>query len=49
MGIGYALALFLILAVVVPIAGLIWFALDEIFTDGGRSDETRDRRPRQTL
>lgn len=47
MGIGYAFALFLVLIVVVPIAGLIWFALDEIFTDGGRSQErarTRERR-----
>lgn len=36
MGIGYAFAAFLLLVVVVPILGLIWFALDELFTRGGR-------------
>lgn len=46
MGMGYAFALILIIVVVVPIAGLIWFALDELFTDGGRGDEIRDRRRR---
>lgn len=47
MGMGYAFALFLIIVLVVPIAGLIWFALDELFTDGGRGDEIRDRRKQQ--
>ena len=36
MGIGYAFAAILVLVVVVPILGLVWFALDEIFTNGGR-------------
>lgn len=48
MGMGYAFALFLIIVLVVPIAGLIWFALDELFTDGGRGDEIRDR-PKQQV
>ena len=37
MGMGYAFAIFLVGVVVVPVAGLIWFALDEIFTHGGRT------------
>ena len=45
MGMGYAFAALLVLLVVLPIAGLIWFALDEIFTDGGRGREARRRRP----
>jgi hypothetical protein len=44
MGMGYAFALFLVIIVVVPIAGLIWFALDEIFTDGGRGREASEGR-----
>ncbi len=36
MGMGYAFAAFLVLIVVVPIAGLVWFALDELLTHGGR-------------
>ena len=47
MGMGYAFAIFLVVIVVVPIAGLIWFALDEIFTDGGRGTEIAGGRPRQ--
>ena len=45
MGMGYAFAALLVLVVVLPIAGLIWFAIDEIFTDGGRAREARRRRP----
>lgn len=44
MGMGYAFAAFLVLIVVLPVAGLIWFALDELLTGGGRSRPTGRRR-----
>lgn len=46
MGMGYAFAALLVLIVVVPIAGLVWFALDEIFTHGGRARASRPPRSR---
>ena len=44
MGMGYAFAALLVLIVVVPVGGLIWFALDEIFTHGGRGRQSQPPR-----
>ncbi len=41
MGMGYAFAGLLVLIVMVPIAGLVWFALDELLTHGGRDGHQR--------
>ena len=36
MGIGWSFTFLALAAIVLPIAGLIWFALDEIIAHGGR-------------
>jgi hypothetical protein len=36
MGMGWSFTFLAAAMIVVPIAGLVWFALDEIFTHGGR-------------
>lgn len=36
MGMGIGFTVIVVLAIVVPVAGLVWFALDEIITHGGR-------------
>ena len=41
MGMGWSFTFLALAAVVLPVAGLVWFALDEILTHGGRPRPSR--------